>query len=107
MFNVVDDDLPSSRQFLRLYKEHVNPFRSIFVPHFISYALCSLWEWYSEWSCAQLPPAFNRRKWHANWKKTDYSNAKLKTRLGWTPRIPTSDGLMRYFAACRNGGRNA
>ena len=107
VFNVVDDDLPSSRQFLRLYKENVDPFRSIFVPHVISYALCSLWGWYSEWSYAQLPPAFNRRKWHANWEKTDYSNAKLKTRLGWTPRIPTSDGLMRYFAACRNGGRNA
>ena len=33
----------------------------------------------------QLPPAFNRRGWHAYWKKTRYSNDKAKTRLGWTP----------------------
>ena len=32
MLNVVDDDLPTSRQFLRLYKRNVRPFRSIPVP---------------------------------------------------------------------------
>src|SRR2546426_7831896 len=50
VFNVVDDDLPSSRQFLRLYKENVRRFKSIYVPHVVSHALCCLWEWYSNWS---------------------------------------------------------
>lgn len=102
VFNVVDDDLPTSRQFLRLYKRQVRRFRSLYIPHFLSYALCDLWERYSRWSEAQLPPTFNPRRWHAFWKKTYYSNAKLKSRVGWKPRVPTAEGLNRYFEACRN-----
>jgi nucleoside-diphosphate-sugar epimerase len=106
-FNVVDDDLPSSRQFLRLYKKNAKHFKSIYVPHLISYALCYLWEKYSQWSEGQLPPVFNRRRWHTDWKKTRYSNQKLKTRLGWTPGVPTAEGLRRYTKACGRDGRNA
>ncbi|MGA9183596.1 MAG: NAD(P)-dependent oxidoreductase [Candidatus Acidiferrales bacterium] len=100
-FNVVDDDLPSSRKFLRLYKRNVKRFPSVYVPHFVNYALCYLWEKYSAWSEEQLPPAFNRRKWHAYWKKTSYSNEKLKTRVGWMPRVRTEEGLDRFFESCR------
>ena len=106
-FNIVDDDLPSSRQFLRLYKRNVKRFRSLYVPHFLSYWLCYLWEKYSDASHGQLPPAFNRRRWNAYWRKTDYSNQKLKTRVGWTPRVPTTEGLMNYFAGCRSAQTNA
>jgi nucleoside-diphosphate-sugar epimerase len=101
-FNIVDDDLPSSRRFLRLYKRNVKGFRSIYVPHFLSYALCYLWEKYSTWSDEQLPPAFNRRRWHAYWKGTRYSNEKIKKRLGWSPRVRTEDGLRQFFESCRN-----
>ena len=106
-FNVVDDDLPSSRQFLRRYKKNARRFKSIYVPHMISYALCHLWEKYSKWSEGQLPPVFNRKRWHAEWKKTRYSNQKLKTRLGWMPRVSTSEGLQRYIEACARNGRHA
>jgi hypothetical protein len=97
----VDDDLISSRHFLRLYKTHVRHFPSIYLPHALSYALCAAWEHYSRWSEGQLPPVFNRLKWHAQWKSTRYSNEKLKVRLGWTPRVSMHDGLERYFASCR------
>ena len=107
VFNVVDDDLPTSRGFLRQYKKQVRRFRSLYLPHAMSYALCHLWEWYSAWSGGQLPPAFNVKDWHVTWKKTRYSNEKLKTRLGWAPKVPTAEGLQRYFAACRNGGHSA
>ena len=100
-FNVVDDDLPTSREFLRLYKKNVRRFRSIYVPHALSYTLCYLWDSYSQWSEGQLPPAFNTRKWHTYWKKTRYSNQKLKTKLGWAPRVPISKALQEYFTACR------
>ena len=107
VFNVVDDDLPSSRQFLRLYKRNVGHFTSIYVPRIVSYALCYLWEQYSTWSEGQLPPFLNRNKWHAYWKKTRYSNDKLKTRVGWMPKVPTAEGFRRYFESCREGGRHA
>lgn len=106
-FNVVDDDLPSSRQFLRRYKKNAKQFKSIYVPHMISYALCYLWENYSRWSEGQLPPVFNRKRWHAEWKKTRYSNQKLKSRLGWKPRVSTEEGLRRYVEACGQNGRHA
>lgn len=107
VFNVVDDDLPSSRRLLRLYKTNVKSFRSIYVPHFVSYALCCLWERYSRRSQGQLPLAFNWRGWHSFWKKTRYTNAKAKARLGWTPKVPPAEALSRYFAACREKARNA
>jgi len=105
VFNIIDDDLPSSRQFLRLYKKEVGRFRSVYVPHILSYALCYAWECYSTWSDGQLPPVFNRRRWRTNWKKTNYTNLKLK-RIGWRPPVRTADGLRSYFEACRTRGKN-
>src|SRR5438094_2534646 len=104
IFNVVDDDLPSSRRFLREYKQNVKRFRSIYLPHAVSYSLCCLWERYSSWSKCQLPPVFNRRDWEVTWKKTRYSNEKVKACLGWTQKVPTAEGLKRHFEACREPG---
>jgi len=101
VFNIVDDDLPSSRQFLRRYKKSVRRFTSIYVPKPVSYALCSLWEKYSNWSDGQLPPVYNRGAWHAFWKPTRYTNVKAKTRLGWTPKVSTREGMDIYFRSCR------
>ena len=107
VFNVVDDDLPSSRRFLREYKRHVRRFGSLYVPHALSYLLCRLLEQYSHWSHGQLPLVFNGRRWHAYWKKTRYTNAKLKERLGWSPPVPTAEAMSRYFASCRDKARHA
>jgi nucleoside-diphosphate-sugar epimerase len=107
VFNVVDDDLPSSRQFLRQYKKNVRNFKSVYLPKMVSFSLCYLWEWYSRWSEGQLPPSYNRRDWHAVWKNTRYSNAKLKKVLGWEPKVSTAEGMRRYFEACRNEARHA
>jgi nucleoside-diphosphate-sugar epimerase len=107
VFNIVDDDLPSSRRFLRLYKENVKQFTSLYVPHIASYLLCFLWERYSRWSEGQLPPVYNRLHWHAYWKKTLYSNTKLKTRLGWCPKVSMTQALSRCFQSFRVGEKNA
>jgi nucleoside-diphosphate-sugar epimerase len=107
VFNVVDDDLPSSRQFLRLYKRNVRQFPSLYIPHAVSYALCYLWERYSTWSEGQLRPSFSRKRWHTMWKKTHYSNAKLKTKVGWTPKVPMAEGLRRYFESYRGKEQHA
>lgn len=107
VFNIVDDELPSSREFLRLYKKNVERFTSVYIPHVFSYALCYLWERYSAWSKGQLEPVYNRKKWHSYWKKTRYSNQKVKGTLGWTPTVPMAEGLRRYFHACRGTDSNA
>jgi nucleoside-diphosphate-sugar epimerase len=107
VFNIVDDELPSSREFLRAYKKNVKKFRSLYLPRPVSYLLCYLWESYSNWSEGQLPPALNRKVWHAHWKGSRYTNGKLKRQLGWKPDISTHDGLDRFFAACREENANA
>jgi nucleoside-diphosphate-sugar epimerase len=104
VFNVVDDELPTSRNFLRLYKRNVRNFRSIYVPHAVSYLFCRLWEQYSTWSHGQLPPVFNRRRWHVEMKRTRYGNDKLKRRLGWAPKVSMDEGLKRFFQGCRENG---
>lgn len=107
IFNVVDDDLPTSRTFLRQYKRNVKRFSSIWIPHGLSYLACLLWETYSRWSKGQLPPVFNRSVWRANWKKTMYTNQKLKTRLAWNQRVPTKKAMYLFFESCKMTDANA
>lgn len=107
IFNIVDDDLPSSRRILRLYKKNVERFKSIYIPHILSYLLFYLWEKYSSFSEGQLPPVYCRKEWHAYWKKTMYSNEKIKKLLGWKMKVSTEEGLKRFFEYCRGGDENA
>jgi nucleoside-diphosphate-sugar epimerase len=97
VFNIVDDDLPTSRAFLKLYKKNVKSFRSIYIPKWASYSLCYLWEKYSKRSEGQLPPVFNRSRWGAEWKGHAYSNDKLKKMLGWAPNVPFDRASRLFF----------
>lgn len=98
IFNVVDDELLTSSEFLRAYKERMNRFFSVRIPYFLAYVLCLLWEKYSKWSKGQLPPAFNRRRCAAEWKGNRYSNQKLHDRLGWKPRVNMNDAMAAFLA---------
>lgn len=106
-FNIVDDNLPTSRHFLRQYKRNVRSFNSIYLPKFASYLMCLAWEKLVSWSGQQLPGFLSRREWHATWKRTNYSNRKAKTLLGWEPRVATPEGMKAYFASCRRAASRA
>ncbi len=97
VFNVVDDDLPTSAEFLRSYKQK-RSFFSISVPFFIAHGLCCLWEDFSKRRQGQLPPVFNRRRAAAEWKGNRYSNEKLRRRLGWQPRVDMRSALAAFLA---------
>jgi nucleoside-diphosphate-sugar epimerase len=103
VFNIVDDDLLTARQFLKTYKV-AKRFRSVRVPYWVAYSACYAWEEYSKWSKGQLPPAFNRRRCAANWKSQRYSNEKLKTRLGWKPRVPMNQAMKTFLAQFGTNG---
>ena len=87
-FNVVDDDLPNSRQFLKAYKKHGKSFRSINVPYWLFYGFSWAWEKYSVWSAGQLPPGVQSNRCVTYWRGNRYSNQKLKDRLGWRQESP-------------------
>ena len=104
IFNVVDDQPLSGREFLKAYKKRVRSLRSIRIPYFAGYVLCCLWEKYSKWSKNQLPPVFNRRCCAAQWKKMRYSNQKLKDRLRWKPEIPMGKAMEMFLAQFESSG---
>jgi nucleoside-diphosphate-sugar epimerase len=103
IFNVVDDELPTSRFFLQHYKKEVKNFWSLYVPYSLFYFFCYLWERYSKRSEGQLPPVFNRRFCAFMWKRYRFTNMRLKDKLGWKPEIPMKEALRRYFEYQRNG----
>ena len=106
IFNVVDDELLTGRQFLGAYKKKVKSCRSIRIPYFAGYGLCSLWEKYSKWSKNQLPPAFNRRRCAAEWKGNRYSNQKLREGLGWKPRVPMKEAMDAFLSQFESNGKD-
>jgi nucleoside-diphosphate-sugar epimerase len=97
VFNIVDDELLTARQFLQACKR-TKRFRSIRVPYWLAYGACFAWEKYSKWSNGQLPPVFNPRRCSAEWKSQRYSNEKLKTRLGWKPRISMEQAMKSFLS---------
>jgi nucleoside-diphosphate-sugar epimerase len=97
VFNIFDDDLPTSREFLKRYKREVRRFLSIPIPYQVWFIFCYLWEKYSKWSEGQLPPVFNPRVCSVYWKGNRYSNTKAKELLGWRPRVPMKEALQRFF----------
>ncbi len=96
IFNIVDDDLPTSRELLRAYRSR-RRFFALPVPYFCTRLLCGAWEAYARFSGGQLPPVFNRRRCASEWGGNLYSNQKLKERLGWAPRVPMQDALAAYL----------
>ena len=97
IFNVVDDERLTSREFLSARKA-ATKFFSISVPYPMAYLGCLLWENYSKRSHGQLPPVFNRRRAAADWKGNHYTNKKLHTRLGWKPKVKMADAMKLFLA---------
>jgi nucleoside-diphosphate-sugar epimerase len=100
--NIVDDDLPRSREFLRRYKRTVRRIRTIPVPYSIFYLFNAAWEKYSVRSGGQLPPVFNRRTCEAYYKSQTFSNQKAKVLLGWRPQVGMGEALDRFCAYARD-----
>jgi nucleoside-diphosphate-sugar epimerase len=104
VFNIVDDDLPRSKDFLREFKQNACRFPSISIPYQLFYLFCHFWERYSAWSKGQLPPVFNRRRCAAYWKGNIYSNDKAKRMLGWSPRVPYAEAARSHFEYFKKAG---
>jgi nucleoside-diphosphate-sugar epimerase len=100
IYNVVDDDLVTSREYLSAYKKQVKAMRSVPVPYFALMWASKAVEGYSRRSKGQLPAIFTPYKTRAMWGGNRFSNAKLKG-IGWRPLVTTRDGLTRAFAAFR------
>jgi nucleoside-diphosphate-sugar epimerase len=100
VYNVVDDDIPTSSQYLHLYKKNVKPLKTIPVPYSLLLWASKKIERYNIKSKAQLPAIFTPYKTASQWGGNRFSNAKLR-QLGWKPIITTQQGLEHSFAHFR------
>ena len=100
IFNVHDDELPSSREYLKAYKEQVKKIRSIPIPYFMLQLLSRTVQWYHDYSNGQLPAIFTPYKTASLWKGNQFDNSKLKS-TGWQPLVSTAEGMERTFAYFR------
>jgi nucleoside-diphosphate-sugar epimerase len=106
IYNVVDDDLPTSRQYLGRYRKQVRRMKTIPIPYWLLLWGSKQVERYSDRSKGQLPAIFTRYKTQTMWGGNRFSNAKLKG-LGWKQIASTDEGLERSFAAFRAEGGKA
>jgi nucleoside-diphosphate-sugar epimerase len=95
-YNVLDDDLVTSRSYLRRFKRGVGPLRSLFVPYPVLRGLARGVLWYHRHSRGQLPALLTPYRVASTWKRMRFENAKLR-RLEWQPLISTEEGLRRTF----------
>lgn len=95
-FNVVDDDLPTCGEFLRAYRKRAGGLLAVRVPYAAAFAGCALLEAVSR-VAPGFPKRFNRARARAEWKGNQFTNARLRAWLGWTPRVPMSSALREFL----------
>jgi nucleoside-diphosphate-sugar epimerase len=100
VYNVLDDDLVTSAEYLRQYERAVSPVRSLRIPYPAMMALSKGVESYHAYSKGQLPAIFTPYKTATTWKGNRFDNTKVKG-LGWKQLVPTKEGMRRTFESLR------
>jgi nucleoside-diphosphate-sugar epimerase len=101
VYNVVDDTLRSSAQYLHAYRREVRRIRYLTLPFPLMMLLSRCVEWYHRWSRGQLPAVFTPYNTRSLWRGNTFSNDKLKA-LGWEQVVTTEEGMRRTFAHFRD-----
>jgi nucleoside-diphosphate-sugar epimerase len=96
-FNIVDDDVPSHRQF---YKATIRPGARKSLPLYVPWLFVRLSGYAAQLSSrlffkrrAKLPELLALRRQHARWKPLTYSNRSAKEILGWEPKLSVKEGV--------------
>lgn len=101
--NVVDDDTPSQRAYLRALREQM-PQKPFVIP--VPWTLMRLLArtaWLTNkvlfGGSAKMPSVLAPVRLHARCKPLRYSNARIKSALGWTPRYTWREAIERSTRA--------
>ena len=95
-FNVVDDDLPTCRHYLREYRRNVARLRVLPVPYWAFVFGARFLKRYHRRSKGQLPAVFTPYVVRSMYRPLNYSNAALKA-IGWKQGVTTKEALQRTF----------
>jgi nucleoside-diphosphate-sugar epimerase len=100
VYNVLDDDPPTCREYLHAYKRYVRNIRSIPLPYFATRLLSMTLVNYHKYSKGQLPAVLTPYRVASLWAGNRFDNSKLHS-IGWKQLVPTPEGLRTSFAAFR------
>ncbi len=103
VYNIVDDDPPTCRAYLRQYRHSVRRLRTVAVPYWAFLLGSGLLVRYHRRSKGQLPAVFTPYVVRSMYRPLTYSNAALKA-SGWRQRVTTAEGLRRTFQYLREHG---
>lgn len=93
-FNVVDDDCPSQKQYLAIYEKAFGKIpNKIPLPYPLYLLMCWCFDQLHRISKGNFPGIFSPYKAKSMYRPFRYSNAQLKSVLGWTPVISLSEGI--------------
>lgn len=95
--NIVDSELPTGKQLVRLYKKRVGWLCILPIPIMLLGLVTGFSHWYHRWSKGQLPDVFDKANSYALWKPVRYSNANAREKLGWEPAVGMEAGLRKVF----------
>src|SRR6266404_1028003 len=102
VYNVVDNDLPTCREYARAYNQNVTRIPSIPVPYGGVRLISMIVARYHRYSNGQLPAILTPYKAANLWGGNRFDNSKLRS-IGWRQLVSTPKGLQRTFAAFRTG----
>ncbi|MFZ3341265.1 MAG: NAD-dependent epimerase/dehydratase family protein [Terriglobales bacterium] len=104
-YNVVDDDLPTAREYVKGYKQRVKKVPTVDLPFPLTMLLAKAVEKYHASSHGQIPAVLTDYETRAMNKGHRFDNRKIKT-LGWKQIVPTTEAMretFEYLRASRNG----
>ncbi|GAB4108193.1 MAG: NAD-dependent epimerase/dehydratase family protein [Phycisphaeraceae bacterium] len=101
IYNIVDDDLPTHRQYVRALNKHRKPkMKTVPLPWLVMRMLASTAMGVNTLFLkrqAKIPSILRPAALHARCKPNQYTNRKIKEATGWSPTYPLEQALSRSF----------
>lgn len=100
-YNIVDDDLPTHRQYLRALNRHREPkMKSLPMPWLVMRFIAALALGVNKLFLgrqAKIPSILRPAALHARCKPATYTNKRIKDSIDWSPKIGLEESLKRSF----------
>ncbi len=95
-YNVIDDDLPTAKEYLRQHKKTVKKITSVHFPFPATMLLSQIVEKYHAKTNGQFPAVLTPYETRAMWKGHRFDNQSIK-KLGWKQIVPTEEAMRQTF----------
>lgn len=99
-YNVVDDDPPTSGEYVRSFRSQSQSFPCLQLSASAAMLFSRLLDKYRKYSRGQIPPVLTPYQVRSAWAGHVFSNRKLKN-AGWHPLVSTTEAMRRTFAQAR------